>query len=196
MRHRVGLMAFGAILLLSAACAWYARPIVAARRIGIPWRTTLQKSHCTRLPSEVNCTTGWSSAFGQQPVVTTILFQPWSRELLRADRTWTLQDSATWARLVDSTQRALTRRGWQPLPCDTATQFPIADAWRIDRHEIRFYAAPRIQVQGIGVRRYANVQLVALGAAGCGPRYGVRLLTPAEMARAVRDWVATQIGFR
>jgi len=86
---------------------------------------------------------------------------------------------------------------WEPLSCDTAaTHFPIATAWHAGENEIRFYASPRIQVFGLGTRRFANVQLVAFGAYGCGPRYVFRRLSTAEMAQAARDWVAKQIGIQ
>jgi hypothetical protein len=109
---------------------------------------------------------------------------------------WNLTDSSTWVRVVDSTRRALAAQGMEPLPCDSAvTHFPIAEAWRVGAQEIRFYAAPRMTVRGVGVRRFATVRLLSFGTYGCGPRYGVRLLTPAEVAQVTRDWLARQIGF-
>jgi hypothetical protein len=133
---------------------------------------------------------------GERPYVATLLYKPLTRELLRADRTWNLADSVAWLRLIDSTQRALDAQGWERLPCDTAVaRMPVAKAWHLGPHEVRFYAWPQMREAGIVERRYATVQLVALGANGCEPRHGVRLLTPAEMAQAVRTWLAEQVGF-
>jgi hypothetical protein len=71
----------------------------------------------------------------------------------------------------------------------------IANAWRLEPHEIRFYAWPQMREGGRVERRYATVQFVAFGANGCEPRSDVRVSTPAEMAQAARIWLATQIGF-
>jgi hypothetical protein len=171
------------------------RPIVSAHRIGIPWQATLRASHCTAARGEVSCTTDWPLS-DKRPTSTTLLYKPLTRELLRADRTWNLTDSVAWVRVIDSTQRALNRPGWERLPCDTAVmRVPIADAWRLGAREIRFYAWPRMGEGGIVERRFATVQLVAFGANGCEPRHEVRLLTPAEMAQAAQAWIARAIGF-
>jgi len=194
-RALVGAAGIGALLLLGGSTAWYVRPIVSARRVGISWQPTLEASHCTTARDEVSCTTDWPVT-GRRLTSTTLLYKPLTRELLRADRTWNLTDSAAWVRVIDSTQRALNGRGWERLPCDTAVmRVPIADAWRLGAHEIRFYAWPQMREGGIVERRFATVQLVAFGAHGCEPRYGVRLLTPAEMAQTARAWLAKQVGF-
>jgi hypothetical protein len=196
MRRRVGLPAASALMLL-ILISWYARPIVSAHHIGIPWNATLRHAHCTSAPGDEYCTTAWPITLRPPTYGVSMRLQPLTRELLRADRTWNLTDSASWARVSDSVQRGLARHHWDRLPCDSAaTHFPIAEAWRVGEHEIRFYASPRIPERGTAVRRFANVQLVAFGAFGCGPRYDVRLMTPAEVARATRDWLSRQMGFQ
>jgi hypothetical protein len=186
----------GVIVLTGVVVAWYARPIVQAHRIGVPWRFTMGQAHCSRSRVDVDCTTDWPQTPGRA-MSTSVQFTPFTRRLLRADRTWNLTDSSAWARVVDSTRRALAATGMEPLPCDSAvTGFPVAQAWHLGAREIRLYAAPRLTERGLGVRRYATVQLLSFGAFGCGPRYSVRLLTPAEFVQATRDWLAKQVGFQ
>lgn len=119
MRHLVGAASIGALLLVGGFTAWYVRPIVSARRIGISWQATLEASHCTPAGSEVSCTTDWPLA-GRRPTSATLLYKPLTRELLRAHRTWNLTDSVAWVPIIDCTQRALIGQGWERLPCDTA----------------------------------------------------------------------------
>jgi hypothetical protein len=196
MRYRVALISVGVVALFGCFAAWYARPILSVRHIGLPWQLTLHQSHCVIARHEADCTTPWPVTIVPPAYSATIQFKPLTRELLRADRTWNLRDSVEWMRVVDSTRLALGGQGLERLPCDTAvTRFAIADAWRLGAHEIRFYASPRMPVRGVGERHFATVQLVAFGAYGCEPRYGVRLLTPDEMAQAARDWLAKQIGY-
>jgi len=196
-RHggRVGLSVAGALIAL-VGIAWYVRPIPSAHRIGIPWRATLHHAHCTSTPGDEYCATAWPMTPARPAYDVTVRFQPLTRELLRADRTWNLADSARWAWITDSVRQSLARQRWIRLSCDTsATHFPIADAWRVGSHEIRLYASPRSE-RDTATRWFTNVQLVAFGAFGCGPRYDVRLMTPAELAQATRDWLARQAGFQ
>src|SRR5512132_510864 len=181
MRPLIGPAALGTVLLLGGAVAWFVRPIVSAHRIGIPWQATLRASHCTAAQGEMSCTTDWPLT-GGTPSSTSLHYNPLTRELVRADRTWHLTDSVAWVRLIDSTQRAIDGQGLKRLPCDTAvTGFPIADAWQLGAREIRLYASPRVRESSGVERRLATVQLVAFGANGCESRHEVRLLTPAEM---------------
>jgi hypothetical protein len=193
MRYRVGFFGIAVVLPFCIA-GWYVRPIVTAQRIGISWRTTLGQSHCAYYRLGEFCTTNWPVR-PDPSQMSTVTIEPWTRTLLRADRFWGLRDSAAWARLTDSTRRALTRRGWEPLPCDTAvTHFPIAEAWRIGDEEVQLYAAPAVKVYEGGTRGVLTVQLVPYGGGSCGPRYRRRLLTPDEMAQRVHAWVSEQIG--
>jgi hypothetical protein len=194
MRYRVGFMGVGAALLLCSG-AWYLRPMVAAHRIGISWRATMRRSHCTVGTVDEYCTTGWFPDRASS-MMTTINLDPRTRALLRADRTWRLDDLVTWARLLDSTRHAFVERGWASLPCDTeVTHFPIAEAWRAGTQEVQLYAAPTIKEYGIGPRAFLSVHLVPFGGGSCGPRYGTRLLTPDEMAQRVREWMGGRLGF-
>jgi hypothetical protein len=88
MRNRVALITTGTVALLGGFLAWYSRPIVSVRRIGVPWQATLHQSHCARGRGEAYCTTGWPPALGPPMYSTTIRYKPLTRELLRADRTW------------------------------------------------------------------------------------------------------------
>lgn len=193
MWYRVGFVSVAAGVLLCGA-GWYLRPIIAARRIGIPWRATLGQSHCDRFKGEEYCTTDWPPHV-DAPMRTTLNFEPRTRALMRAERSWSLRDSTTWARLVDSTRLALARRGWEQLPCDSAiTHFPIAQAWRAGSQEVQLYAAPVMKVPTVGTRAYLSVQSVPYGGGSCGPRYESRLLTPDEIAQRVGEWLGDQLG--
>jgi hypothetical protein len=198
---RVAVFGVGVAALFVGVGVWYVRPILVVHRIGLTWEATLRQSDCARVGDETFCTTDRPLARGQlrldPPTYTaTIQYAPVMREVRRAERRWYFTDSVAWASVVDSTRRALGAHGWEQLPCDMAvTHFAVADAWRVGAREIRFYATPRMPVPLAGDRYFATVHLVAFGAGGCGPRYGVRLLTPSEMAEAVRMWVAKQIGF-
>lgn len=194
MRYRVGMLGVGAVLLLGAS-AWYCRPIVAVHRIGIPWRATLRQSHCTSVPLGELGTTNWPMRMNP-PVMTTIDFEPTTRALLQAVRWWNLSDSTTWARVVDSTRRALASHGWEPLPCDARlTHFPIAEAWHVGDREVQLFAAPRIKLYEGGTRGVMSVWLQPYGGGSCGPRFRRRLLTPDEMAQRAREWLSEQLGF-
>jgi hypothetical protein len=195
MRYRIGLFAVG-IVLLSGSAAWYVRPIIAAHAIGISWRATLRRAHCARGPFDEYCTTNWPLD-RDPPLVTTLNIEPWTRTLLRADRTWSVPDSVTWARLVDSTRGSFAKQGLAPLPCDASvTHFPTAEAWHVGSHEIQLYAGPAINVYGVGPRGFLSVQLLPFGGGSCGPRFGRRLLTPDEMGQRIRAWVSEQLGLQ
>jgi len=193
-RKHIGLLAISAVALSGAFLIWYARPLVPAHRIGIPWTYTLAASGCQRGRGMTSCNT--RSPRSGRTSGTSLLYTAATRELLRADRTWILSDSLIWMGIIDSTRRAFAGWGLQALPCDpTATHFPVAEAWRLGNRELRLYAAPRVP-SDMGVRRYVSVQIVAFGAFGCGARYYRRLLTRAEIARAAHDWLVKQIGLQ
>lgn len=193
MRYRVGLVVVGVVVLLCSV-AWYARPIIAAHDIGIPWRATRRQSHCVRSRFGEYCSTNWPVRF-DAPTTTTLDLEPRTRSLMRAERAWNLLDSTTWARVLDSTRQSFTRRRWEQLPCDsTITHFPIAEAWRTGSYEIQLYAAPTVRIPRIGARAYLSVQLLPYGGGSCGPRYGSRLLTPEEMTQRVDEWLSDKLG--
>jgi hypothetical protein len=195
MRFRGELWGVIAVLALGAT-AWYLRPVVAVHRIGLPWRATLRRSHCTRGPFGEFCTTNWPRQV-DPTVVTTVNLEPRSRALLRADRWWRLRDTAAWSPIIDSLRHSFVEKGLERLPCDSAvTHFPIAEAWRTGSYEVELFGARAIHERDGRVHAGISVQLLPFGGGSCGTRYGRRLLTPDEMAERVSEWIGEQIGLR
>ena len=154
----------------------------------------MRHAHCTASRGKMFCSTARPQT--QLPLIyATVSYALVSRHMLRADRTWNLADSVRWQRVIDSTRSAVMRNHREALPCDTSgTGFPIAEAWRAGSDEIRLYAAPARLRAGHDTPWFASVLLVRGGSAGCGARFVSRLLTPAEVGRAIREWVEQRFG--
>ena len=195
MASRVWFLITTVFALAIGFMGWYLRPVLQARVVGVAWRYTLRHSHCVRSRGETSCTTNW-------PVVsdtvsyTTVQLSPITRTIHRINRTRLFADSVSWRRVLDSTRAAMAARHSERLTCDgTEAAFPVAEAWRFGSQEVRLYAGHVRQPTSRQPPWFASIQLVPLGGAGCGPRVVRRLLTPAEMGRAARLWLAEQLGF-
>lgn len=189
-----------AIVLLGAGgWLWYTWPVNEAHAVGVEWRQTMRRATCRTTWSERACTTLSMPALPSLPVTpssyVTLQFSPITRHALWVRRTEAIADSTQWLMVVDSARRALEARSGEPLPCDSAeTRFPVAEAWRLGSAEERLYAG---WVRGTRYEQrhgYVGIQLVPLGAAGCGRIWHTRLATPAEAIAQVRDWFATLVG--
>jgi hypothetical protein len=212
------------VAVVACGSAWYVRPRGAARRVGIDWRATVRDATCTTNRHETMCTTvpPWAPAPATHA---TLQFNPWTRRLTRASRTWTISDSTHWSVMLDSIRRAMEGAHGERAVCDRAeTGFPIAEAWRFGEYETRLYAGklpstrrrqPTLPLHIKGKARsdrsapsesprtwylvpgswYASVQAVPWGSVGCGRAFRYVLLTPAQIAQQMREWAADHLGF-
>lgn len=179
-------------MVAAAGALWYVRPIALAKIVGVDWRATVKQSACLTRWYEVACTT-LRPPQTMPNNYTTLQLAPVSRSVHRVNRTRVFADSTAWTTALDSMRRAMRDRKAIPMPCDTSeTHFPIAEAWRVGREEVRLYAHERRTRVPYW---FMSEQLVPFGAAGCGREARFVLLTPAEMTQRVQEWLAHEIGF-
>lgn len=176
---------------------WYRRPIRAARRIGVDWRATVDRSRCNTTWRELFCTT-----IRNVPPIparyVTLQINPITRSVHRIERAIQGSDSIAWHRFVDSAYAALSSSGGTPIPCyNTETNFPIAEAWRVGDTETRLFAAwlPANHAGHPDALGYAGVLVVPFDAPGCGRSFQYHLLSPAEIAHRVDVWFSERVGF-
>jgi hypothetical protein len=175
------------------AAAWYLRPMRHTRLVGVDWQSGVGSARCEMQWREVFCTT---QRWELPASYTTVQYNPVTRGIHRVSHVWSAPDSDRWRELIDSAEHAVIARHAEPLPCDTSeTRFQLAEAWRLGNEEERLYATPVRGNARHGPYWFLDVQLVPLGAAGCGRELHYRLLSPAEMGQRVRVWIGERLGF-
>jgi hypothetical protein len=179
---------------LTGLAAWYARPIVHARLVGVDWRGTVRASTCSTTRREVWCTT-LRVPPGIGDSYTTLQLNPVTRGINRISRNWAFADSVGWKAMIDSTRRVMRIRHGEPLPCETwETGFKLTQAWRFGAEEARLYASQISATVTQPQFWFLSLQLVPLDAPACGrPHYVI--LGPAEIAQQVHDWLTVHLGF-
>ncbi len=184
-----------ALAMAAVAGAWYVRPFRHARLLGLDWRATVDSSAwCSTRWDETFCTT-----LHHQPKMpahyAVLQINPWTRGVSRLTRSWSIADSARWSAVLDSIRRRMDEAGGLRSPCDPAvTGFRVAEAWRFGQYEVRLFGAPIPATEWREPSWYVGALLVPRGRVGCShTRRG--LLTPAQMARLWRRWLAEHIGF-
>jgi hypothetical protein len=127
-------------------------------------------------------------------VLATIQFNPWTRELSRATRNFTLSDSIRWSATIDSVRAALDAYGGARVSCDASeTGFTVSESWRFGGSEVRLYAGR--STQSGTPPWYVIIHLVSRGAAGCGNRIERVFLTPAQLEQEFMKWLSERSGF-
>jgi hypothetical protein len=193
-RIRLCCISLGALIILTMALAlwWYLRPLYPVREIGLDGRALTRDASCNTSVHEVFCIT--MRPGGPIPsAYATIQFNPWTRQLTRATRTWTLSDSVRWSTVLDSVRTAMDASGRPRVPCDASeTGFAVSERWQFASREVRVYAGRSRQTRT--PPWFVLVFLVPRGAAGCGPRTERVFLTPAQIEQEFLNWLSERTG--
>lgn len=178
--------------------SWYVRPMYAVRAIGIRGLSPSAGRICRRIREEVSCS-NLVPAAATPADVEMLGYDPGTRRVASALHTWRFQDSTHWQATLDSVRRALSARYGSAVTCDDAPRSAprpaYSEGWHSRVHEVRLVAGFEHRNSASQAPWYVSLVLRPRWPPTCTADFRPRLLTPAEMRTALREWVNEQLGF-